>query len=204
MTPYTTTALRIPVLTSRGASHRMVAARFRNLHTSRRTFEPPPFRPPPIRERLRPLIPFFIWWSIITSLTVHLLRARQSSKEMQSRSEAKISVLESLLGRTRAGEALTEEEVERQLEMVGLRERRTGDLGEKREDIRDVGWMEAIFGRKGRDQVVDKTAKEDEEDVAAWAKSGTYGPWISRRLHRRIFWSGRLIPSSGHRGESCR
>ncbi|KAI9639521.1 uncharacterized protein MKK02DRAFT_29563 [Dioszegia hungarica] len=125
-----------------------------------------PFKPPPIRERLRPLIPFFIWWTVLTSLTVHLLRARQASKESADRSDAKISALQDLLTRARAGEVMSEEEIQRRLELVGVRERRKVDVsGEGREEVRDVGWREAIFGRRA------VRSEKEEEEVEDWARS---------------------------------
>jgi len=60
------------------------------------------------------------------------------------------------------------DEVQRELEMVGLRERlltkpEEGEGG-------DVGWLKAIFGRKGvRDDEDDKQRIEDEA-VEEWAK----------------------------------
>lgn len=142
------------------------ASSSRHFNTSHRASDFP-FKPPPIRERLRPLIPFFIWWTILTSLTVHLLRARQAATEADSRSEAKIHALNDLLGRARAGEDITEEEVQRRLEMVGVREREKVEAGEVRQEVRDVGWREAIFGRRAT-----TGEKEDEEEVENWAKSG--------------------------------
>lgn len=125
-----------------------------------------PFKPPPIRQRLRPLLPFFIYWCIITSLTVHSLRIRIKSKEDLDKVNAKVTVLEGLIGRIRNGERVGDDEVQRELEMVGLRERRltTEEEGEVSEGG-DVGWMEAIFGRKKR-----RKEDEDERAVEEWAK----------------------------------
>lgn len=153
----------------------------RLIHISRRSNDFP-FKPPPIRERLRPLIPFFIWWTILTSLTVHLLRARQAATEADSRSEAKISVLQDLLDRARAGEEIGEEEVQRRLEMVGVREREKVEVVPGvREEVKDVGWREAIFGRKAV-----STEKEDEEEVRNWARSGEYLQLLERTCCRVV------------------
>jgi hypothetical protein len=122
-----------------------------------------PFKPPPISTRLRPLIPFFIYWCAITSLAVHLLRTRTSSKEEIDKSKAQISVLSGLIHRYKKREIVGEDEMRRELEMVGLRERvlTAGEEG------RDVGWFKAIFGRKG------VTDEEEVVDDVDWAK-GTF------------------------------
>jgi hypothetical protein len=106
---------------------------------------------------LKPLIPFFIQWCIITSLAVHLLRARIKAREETARSAAQISVLEGLIERLERGEKISKRGIRRELEMVGLREREipAGSLvtGNAREGggalpAREVGWKEAIFGRR--------------------------------------------------------
>lgn len=131
------------------------------------------FKPPPISARLRPLVPFFIYWCIITSLAVHLLRTRIQSKEELDKAQAQISVLEGLIERYRQGERVGPEEIRRELEMVGLRERlltqpEEGEGG-------DVGWMKAIFGRRGVQDEDDEAqaqaqAQADEQAVEQWAK----------------------------------
>jgi hypothetical protein len=60
---------------------------------------------------------------MITSLAVHLLRARIHSKEELDKAKAQISVLEGLMDRYKSGERISQDELRRELEMVGLRER---------------------------------------------------------------------------------
>ena len=135
-----------------------------------------PFRPPPIRERLKPLIPFFIWWTILTSITVHTMRLRIEIKEDEARIGAKISVLEALLERTRRGEHVRPEEVRREFEMVGLRQRRVRTDDDGRVEAKDVGWREAIFGRRGPQLAGGPEGEEEtdvkEQDLGAWAAEG--------------------------------
>lgn len=70
-----------------------------------------------------------------------------------------------------AGEEISEEEIQRRLELVGVRERPKIELGPGvREKVRDVGWREAIFGRK----MIPVNDKEDEEEVKNWARSGMF------------------------------
>lgn len=79
---------------------------------------------PPISERLKPLIPFLFWWTVITSLAVHLLRKRKANEEELARLKAQQSVLEDMIRSFARGEALSDEEIRRELEMVGLRRRK--------------------------------------------------------------------------------
>ena len=125
---------------------------------------------PPIRERLKPLIPFFITWSIITSLAVHLLRIRHHSRQELGKCEAQMTVLESMIKRVRGGEVLGDDEMRRDMEMVGLREktRLTQEEAEKMGSTADVGWRETLLGRKKRRR---DAAEEDKRAVQEWAES---------------------------------
>ncbi len=100
-------------------------------------------------------------------------------------SKAQISVLQGLINRFQNGELVSEEETQRELEMVGLRERTilssgisSGDgqgidindgnvrVGEEFKELRDVGWFEVIFGQKRR-----KSAEEEERQAQEeWTK----------------------------------
>ncbi|CAD6578389.1 MAG: hypothetical protein TREMPRED_002168 [Tremellales sp. Tagirdzhanova-0007] len=124
---------------------------------------------PPIRERLKPLIPFFITWSIITSLAVHLLRIRHHSRQELGKCEAQMTVLESMIKRVRGGEVLGDDEMRRDMEMVGLREktRLTQEEAEKMGSTADVGWRETLLGRKKRRR---DAAEEDKRAVQEWAE----------------------------------
>lgn len=167
------------------SSHRIVAS------SSRKTFNPtyiprrrlhqnqghshshdpyPEFKPPPISTRLKPLIPFFIYWCAITSLAVHLLRNRTSSREELDKCKAQISVLSGLITRLKKWEVISGDEIQRELEMVGLRER---VLTKEEIEGGDVGWFKAIFGRRGvSDTDSDGYDKEEAEEdaVAAWTR----------------------------------
>lgn len=79
---------------------------------------------PPIGERLKPLIPFLFWWTVITSLAVHLLRKRKANEEELARLKAQQSVLEDMIASFARGEPLSDQEIRRELEMVGLRRRK--------------------------------------------------------------------------------
>ncbi|OCF42930.1 hypothetical protein I317_03281 [Kwoniella heveanensis CBS 569] len=130
----------------------------------------PPFKPPPIRQRLRPLIPFFIYWTIITSLAVHLLRARIHSKEELDKKQAQITVLSDLIQQYQNGEKVDLREMQRSLEMVGLRERTdlTKDLDGEMRDTADVGWVEVLFGKKR--VKVDENDDKEEKTLDEWVQ----------------------------------
>ncbi|WWC70237.1 uncharacterized protein I206_104187 [Kwoniella pini CBS 10737] len=127
------------------------------------------FKPPPIRQRLKPLIPFFIYWSIITSLAVHLLRNRINSKEELDKQKAKITVLSDIIKRLQNGETLNEDQIQRELELVGLRERTILTQGvQLEEDVKNVGWSEVLFGKK---RIKDEETKEiNEESLDDWVQ----------------------------------
>ncbi|WWD17366.1 hypothetical protein CI109_101807 [Kwoniella shandongensis] len=134
---------------------------------------PFPFKPPPIRQRLRPLIPFFIYWTIITSLAVHLLRLRISSQEELDKRKAQISVLSDLVEKLARGDDAEDDTVQRELEMVGLRERTalTRTVDDELRDTADVRWYEVLFGKK---RSVSLSAEEDREKeekaIEEWAQ----------------------------------
>ncbi|WVQ67706.1 uncharacterized protein L199_005910 [Kwoniella botswanensis] len=139
------------------------SANFPRTYRANSTFIPfSEFKPPPIRQRLKPLIPFFIYWSIITSLAVHLLRIRISSKEELDKQKAKITVLSDLVEQLRNGKIIGEDDIQRELEMVGLRERTVLSQKVEVEDTKDVRWTEVLFGKKRemKDEV-----EEDEKSL---------------------------------------
>ncbi|KAJ9107475.1 hypothetical protein QFC21_000928 [Naganishia friedmannii] len=142
--------------------------------------KPDPSQFPPISQRLKPLIPFMIYWTALTSLAYNLLRLRTLKEEDDARRNAQISVLEGLVDRYRAALGIKtgtelddqevtwpdEAEVERELQMVGLRERKHAPDGvtdsTEFQEGRDVGWREVLFGRKRA-----KLSEEEQEKAAA-------------------------------------
>jgi len=159
---------------------------FRNTPTSRplsSKYDLPPV--PPLRTRLRGMLPFLFWWSVITSLAVNRLRIRQQAEEELGAVNAQISVLEDLVQRTRQGEVLSEEALRKELELVGLRERTrlTETEEERMARTKDVSWAEALLGRKGKIADEDlQDGKQEERDEREWAagecppgeKNGSY------------------------------
>ncbi|WOO81232.1 uncharacterized protein LOC62_03G004756 [Vanrija pseudolonga] len=142
-----------------------------------------PLDVPPISARLKPLVPFFIAWSVITSLAVHLMRARKQAEEEQARAGAQESVLTGLADRFRAGEDVSDEDIRRELEMVGLRERTalTLPLEDDVTELRDVSWFEVFLGRRKKAEEAAKAegtevdaavseAQAEAEAVVEWSK----------------------------------
>lgn len=147
---------------------------------------------PPISQRLRPLVPFLIVWTIITSLAVHLLRVRTEGEQSTARAHAQESVLEGLVQRFQAGEVVDDTEIRRELEMVGLRERTSLTLGVDADlaEMREVSWWEVLRGRKrdGEDEEGGDGKKEedmsDEEKETAAAKE-----WSKSECGSRVVWT---------------
>ena len=148
-------------------------------------FEVPLLPPRPFHwSLLLPHMPDFILWTSLTSLAFNLLILRRASKAERDISSAQISVLEDLLQRfeVNAAQGLSEDDLERELEMVGLRERKqsTSDAGE-------IEWSEVAFGTKRAKEVErieaeaeakrrsdasklgQRTVEQDEETLARWA-----------------------------------
>ncbi|WVN88288.1 uncharacterized protein L203_103493 [Cryptococcus depauperatus CBS 7841] len=123
---------------------------------------------PPIRQRLRPYVPFFIYWTVITSLIVHVMRARQDTQASLARQDAKISVLTDLIARLQRGDRVPEDDMRRELEMVGLRERTvlTDDLNRELKVSGYIGWKEMLLGKK---KPVDDA--KDEQILQEWAQT---------------------------------
>lgn len=127
---------------------------------------------PPLRERLRPLIPFLVIWTIITSLAMHLLRVRKRSEADTARSDAQESVLLGLIERFRAGEVVPDLEIRRELEMVGLRERTVATEGMTVEEMREVSWWEVLRGRREqRAKREERMGGGEDEAVEEWSRS---------------------------------
>ncbi|KIR55734.1 hypothetical protein I315_01611 [Cryptococcus gattii Ru294] len=135
---------------------------------SRRFAHAFPTNLPPLRQRIRPLVPFFIYWTIITSLVVHLMRIRQDTEASLARQQAKITVLSDLIAKLQRGETVSEEEMQRELEMVGLRKRTSATLALDKEMriVGDVGWKDMLFGK--RERTAEDEAKE-ERVIEEWA-----------------------------------
>lgn len=85
------------------------------------------------------------------------MRTRQDTEASLARQQAKVTVLSDLIARLQRGETVDEEEMQRELEMVGLRERTSATLALDKEMriVGDVGWRDVLFGKRER------TAEDD-------------------------------------------
>jgi hypothetical protein len=125
------------------------------------------------------------------------MQVRTKTKEELSRMEAKVSVLEGLVGRFKVGPGEgtegsdrvippNDEEVERELQMVGLRQRTKPDQHHSDATTdgnltgassrlpsaeyvqgKSIGWKEVFFGRKNRLT----TEEQEEEGRREWQES---------------------------------
>lgn len=116
------------------------------------------------------------------------MRLRIEIKEDEARIGAKVSVLQALVERTRRGEDVRVEEVRREFEMVGLRQRRGRGEEDGRVDAKDVGWREAIFGRRQRvgegEGAGESEVEMKEQDLGAWAAEGE--PFLASIVSLRL------------------
>ncbi|KAK4687577.1 hypothetical protein P7C73_g2544, partial [Tremellales sp. Uapishka_1] len=76
-----------------------------------------------------------------------------------------MSVLQGLIARYQRGEKVQESEVQRELEMVGLREREVGTREVPTINVaEDVGWRDVIFGKRRKKEEA-KTAREEWDEM---------------------------------------
>ncbi|GAA5955070.1 hypothetical protein JCM21900_002776 [Sporobolomyces salmonicolor] len=130
---------------------------------------PPPKDDPPRPSWISAVTIYpFILLSAMTSLALNLSHQRAARATETAHLGAQISVLESLLARVREGKQLSEagqEEVERELELVGLgrgkgKEAVNAEAGAKA----PTSWREVLFGKKGKEF--------EEKDDTDWEKGG--------------------------------
>jgi hypothetical protein len=151
------------------------------------------------------MIPFLFWWSIITALALNTLRIRNESKDASILYRSQQAVLTRLIDRVKLGEVLNDQEIRRELEMVGLRERSrlTVNEAEKLSLVKDVGWVQVLFGRRGKGKrstememaagegtsnsstaaQVTMAVTEDEQAAKEWAESESCNWGCAQRLH---------------------
>lgn len=115
----------------------------------------------------------------MTSLALNLGHSRSSHAAQVGHLEAQKSVLESLVQRLRSG--VGEEEVERELEMVGLRR------GEEEREEERVEWGEVLFGKRGKKW-------EEEKDETDWEKGTLRVDGVGERAGTD---GGRSVPGGG-------
>lgn len=108
--------------------------------------------------------------SLVTSLTMNLRNTRIAKEENERLLRSQISVLESLVKWLKSDgiRKLPDEEIERrlqrELELVGLRERQgsaTGQGGQPETLARSVTWKEVLLGRKDLTSPEDRRAEDE-------------------------------------------
>ncbi|KAI0043752.1 hypothetical protein FA95DRAFT_1574889 [Auriscalpium vulgare] len=102
-------------------------------------------------------IPELIYSLAFSSLSVHLLLARRDAATSRRQLSARISLLDELATRLRAGEDMSRAEVARmrRLAWEGEAESSIGGEGE------EIGWREVVFGR--RERAGEKEGKDEWE-----------------------------------------
>jgi hypothetical protein len=108
----------------------------------------------------------FIGATLLTSFAFRNLLQRRTSTAERDRLTAHTTILESLVGRMRAGEDVSEAEVVRLLRLA----RGGEDQDAGGEDVRDTPWREVVFGRKAREEEALEVARR-EWDAGEWAST---------------------------------
>jgi hypothetical protein len=103
----------------------------------------------------------------ITSISIHLLNTRKSTEATHSQLQAQISVLESITQRLRAGEDVSDAEVDRLKRLVRANERTALEGSTNADDLKReaIGWREVLLGRKRGDAERLKTEELDRRDI---------------------------------------
>ncbi|ETW74791.1 hypothetical protein HETIRDRAFT_431036 [Heterobasidion irregulare TC 32-1] len=91
-----------------------------------------------------PHLPPLLYTLALSSLSVHLLYQRRAATTSRNQLSARISVLDDLAARLRAGEPVRAEEAARLRRLATAAERGAQADGAPE---REVGWMEVILGR---------------------------------------------------------
>lgn len=97
-------------------------------------------------------------------------------EEEERRVAARVSILEGLVGRLREGHQLSDKEIDRELEMVGLKERPSvaptteaaDDDVESLQEAGTVSWKAMLLGRKRSKLGVKEQEEKAEQE---WAES---------------------------------
>ena len=101
-----------------------------------------------------PHLPPLLYTLALSSLSVHLLYQRRAATTSRNQLSARISVLDDLAARLRAGEPVRAEEAARLRRLATAAERGAQADGAPE---REVGWMEVILGRDEAKQEAGET-----------------------------------------------
>lgn len=96
---------------------------------------------------LPPYLPHIIYATALSSLSLHLLNTRKSSKEQRYAVDGRISLLEGLATRLRSNEDLSEKEVTKILKLAGSTTNFNNVLKKESPTEEKIGWKSVFFGR---------------------------------------------------------
>jgi hypothetical protein len=117
-------------------------------------------------------VPNILYAMGLTSVSIHLLDTRKQMAEERAIYRAQESVLSSLISRLRAGEDISDTEIER-LKTLAYRRTLDSRLGtdEQKEEIR-MGWKETLLGRVRKD--VGRDDERVEKEIEACESRTSY------------------------------
>ncbi|KAG8687273.1 hypothetical protein FRC09_013593 [Ceratobasidium sp. 395] len=114
----------------------------------------------------------FIGATLLTSFAFRGLLHRRTSTAERDRLTARTTILESLVGRLRAGEDVNEAEIGRLLRLA-----RGGEEGEVMGEMKDTPWREVLFGRRVKeDESLEAVRREWDAAVAQDLSSSSAKP----------------------------
>lgn len=107
--------------------------------------------------------------TLLTSFAFRSLIHKRTSRDERDRLTAHTTILESLVGRMRAGEDVGEGEIVRLLRLA--RGEGEGGVGGAGQDGKDTPWREVVFGRKVKeDEALEAAKREWESGKSGWAR----------------------------------
>ncbi|KZT03916.1 uncharacterized protein LAESUDRAFT_761511 [Laetiporus sulphureus 93-53] len=111
-------------------------------------------------------VPHLLSSLALTSIAIHLVRQRNAATTDRAHLSAQISILESTVGRLRAGERIPPPELDRVLRLARSQTEEQGEetiVERMREKEGEIGWKEVFLGRKPRSKEEEETARKRQE-----------------------------------------
>ena len=112
-------------------------------------------------------LPHVIYATALTSFSIHLLTKRRAAAEGKLATEARISILEGLASRLRAGERVGDEEVTRIRRLLREGDSKIGEGSSVKDS--EIDWRSVLFGRGEKDEPL--RTQSEERAVKEWDSS---------------------------------
>jgi hypothetical protein len=128
-------------------------------------------------------VPHVVYSLAFISLSTHLLWQRKAADTQRAQINARLSVLESLAGRLRAGEQVPQGEIDRLQNLV--RGKNDSEAAPRQGSLlaEEVGWKDVFFGRSQPAERLARSDLHDQKDLEA----------CENQIHNDIFYVTELL-----------